>query len=121
MFGQLNCSCFACVTAVRAFDLTTYTTSMYAYLLMGVLVALLCGQGRAEDRSGLLLNTTTCEGVFDFNVNSTLLASAESSVSTYDIAASFYLNNAPVWVLESCKRAVRKIQCMITYEDALGE
>ena len=90
--------------------------------LVLALVVVLCGvvSIKAQTSSGLWLNTTVCEGVFDFQVNSTLLSQAEANVLSYDSSASLYLILAPTWVTEGCKRAVRKVQCMLSYESALG-
>ena len=70
--------------------------------------------------NGLNLNTTTCEGIFDFNVNSTYLDTTESNKDTYDGIVTAYLSLAPTWLTESCKRAIRKVQCMLAYDTPLS-
>ena len=58
----------------------------------------------AETSSALLLNTTQCVDLFDFQVNSTLLASAEANLAMTEGLVGGYMSYVPIWVEESCAR-----------------
>ena len=88
--------------------------------LFTVLLATWLAVGSSQTASGLLLNTTLCEGLFDFQVNSTLLAETEADMTSYETLVSFFLSVYPVWITEECTYNLRKIDCMTSYESGLG-
>ena len=93
----------------------------YPYILYVALLCLLWAQASvAQNVSGLALNTSACQGIFDFSVNSTNLQETEANVATYDSLATVYLELSPTWITEGCTRAIRKIQCMLAYDTPLG-
>ena len=73
----------------------------------------------AQTSSGLLLNTTQCEDLFDFDVNSTLLAQTEANLYSLDLSIQSYFVIIPMWVTDECARSLRTIQCMSVFSPEL--
>ena len=84
------------------------------------LVALLFTATTAQTSSGLLLNTSMCEGLFDFEVNSTLLAQTEANILSLDGTVSLVVGFYPTWLVQECTYSLRKIDCMTFYASSLG-
>ena len=95
----------------------TFSTTELLFLLLFV-----CELGRVltYQTSGLALNTTQCEGVFDFSVNASRLSTVEKNLTFYDGMVETELDYLPVWLESSCKEAFRAVECMSVFADALG-
>ena len=83
-------------------------------------LACLTSLASAQTALGLTLNTTQCQGVFNFSVNTSRLSTTESNVTWYDERVKATLDSLPVWLTVGCKESLRSIECMSVFGEPLG-